>query len=136
MALDIRDYRVDDEDELLSAFATVVKEGGAFPRRPPADTTMLHSAWLDNATTVQIGRLDGQFAGAYYLRPALPGLAAHIANAGYQVVPELRRRGVGTELAEHSFLKARRCGFDAMLFTLVLGETRAAISGAGLGFWR
>jgi len=118
--LEIRRFEEGDEDDLLAAYAGVVEEGGAFPRRPPADQEMLRSAWLAGATTVQVGSLGDRFAGAYFLRPAFPGLASHIANAGYLVTPELRGRGLGRTLAEHSFAEAKKCGFDALLFTLVL----------------
>jgi GNAT superfamily N-acetyltransferase len=130
----IRRYTKEDEDELLAAYATVVVEGGAFPRRPPADLEMLHSAWLRGATTVQVARLGDTFAGAYFVRPAFPGLAAHIANAGYLVVKELRGRGIGSALAMHSLDEAKRRDYDAMLFSLVLERNPSRRLWLRLGF--
>ena len=36
------------------------------------------------------------------------------------VAPPHRRRGVGRALVEHSLAEARRLGFDAMMFNLVV----------------
>jgi GNAT superfamily N-acetyltransferase len=132
--LDISAYEADDEEELFAAFAATVREGGAFPRRPPADRATFRAAWLDGMTSVQVGRVANRVAGSYFLRPAFPGLAAHIANAGYLVAPELRGRGYGRALAEHSLAEARRRGFDAMLFALVLERNASRRLWRSLGF--
>ena len=105
----------EDFDELFEAFAAVVDEGGAFPRTSPVDAETFRAAWLDGMTTVQVARRDGELAGSYFLRPAFPDLGSHIANAGYLVVPPLRRQGIGRLLAEHSMAEAQRHGFDAMV---------------------
>ena len=91
-----------DHDELFDLYALVVEEGGAFPREPPADEATFREAWIDGKTGVYVARSEGALAGSYHLLPNFDGLAAHIANAGYMVVPGFRRRGVGTALVEHS----------------------------------
>lgn len=133
-SLAIRAFAPDDEAELFVAFASIVAAGGAFPRRPPADLAMFRAAWLTDMTTVQVGHAHGRLAGSYFLRPAFPDAAAHIANAGYLVVDELRRRGYGRALAEHSLHEARRRGFTAMLFTLVLETNSSRRLWQRLGF--
>lgn len=127
-------YKPSDEQSLLAAYAAVVEEGGAFPRRPPVDLQTLQSAWLDGATTVQVARLDGALVGGYFIKPCFPGVAAHIANAGYLVVKEHRGRGIGRHLTEHSLIEARRHGFDAMLFNLVLERNPSRRLWESLGF--
>lgn len=127
-ALKIGKFRPDDEPGLFAAFAATVAAGGAFPRRPPADVGMFRAAWLTGMTTVQVARANERVAGSYFLRPAFPDAAAHIANAGYLVAEDLRGRGYGRALAEHSLHEAQRRGFTAMLFTLVL--ERGAASGS------
>jgi GNAT superfamily N-acetyltransferase len=95
---------------------------------------MFCSAWLAGVTTVQVGRVGARVAGSYFLRPAFAGAAAHIANAGYLVAEDLRGRGFGRALAEHSLDEARRRGFDAMLFTLVLERNPSRRLWSSLGF--
>lgn len=135
--LEIRSFEPGDEDELFRAYAEAVEEGGAFPREGPTDLKMLRSAWIEGKTSVCVARLPGgRFAGSYFLRPAYPGSAAHIANAGYLVPRELRGGGIGRALAEHSFDAAREHGFDAMLFTLVLEGNPSRRLWEQLGFER
>jgi len=132
--LRISPYTPLDEDELFSAYAVVVEAGGAFPRRPPATRAMFRAAWLERSTVVQVARVGGRLAGSYFIKPNFPDAAGHIANAGYLVVPELRGRGIGRGLAEHSLTEARRHGFDAMMFNLVLEANPSRHLWESLGF--
>jgi L-amino acid N-acyltransferase YncA len=63
--------------------------------------------------------------GAYYLKPNRPGLGAHVANGGYIVDPARHSHGIGSELGRHSIAEARRLGYRALQFNLVV-ETNAA----------
>ena len=81
-----------------------------------------------------VARLAGRLVGSYYLKPNFAGRAAHIANAGYFVVPELRGRGIGEALVRHSFDEARRLGFDALQFNLVFESNPARRLYERLGF--
>ena len=123
-----------DHDELFDLYALVVEEGGAFPREPPADEATFRETWIDGKTGVYVARSEGALAGSYHLLPNFGGLAAHIANAGYMVVPGFRRRGVGTALVEHSLDEARRLGFDAMMFNLVMESNPSRRLYERLGF--
>jgi GNAT superfamily N-acetyltransferase len=68
------------------------------------------------------------------VKPNFVGRAAHIANAGYFVVPEHRGSGIGRALVEHSLDEARRLGFDAMQFNLVFVSNPARALYEDLGF--
>jgi ribosomal protein S18 acetylase RimI-like enzyme len=108
-----------DMDELFALYALIVEEGGAFPREPPADEVTFRAAWIDKKDVVHVARADGRLAGSYTLGPNYPGIASTIANAGYMVHPDFRRRGVGAALVEHSLAQARERGFEAIMFNLV-----------------
>jgi len=78
--------------------------------------------------------VEGRLAGSYYLKPNFAGRAAHIANAGYFVVPERRGQGVGEALVVDSFDEGRRLGFDALQFNLVFESNPARRLYERLGF--
>ena len=65
--------------------------------------------------------------GSYYLRPNSLCLGAHVANAGYVVAEQQRRRGIGSRLCQHSLQAARQRGFRAMQFNLVVSTNTAGI---------
>jgi ribosomal protein S18 acetylase RimI-like enzyme len=109
----------EDDEELFRLYALVVEEGGAFPREPPADEAMFQAAWIAKKDAVFVARAAGELAGSYTLGPNYPGIASHIANAGYMVHPAFRRLGVATALVEHSLGEARGRGYEAMMFNLV-----------------
>ena len=76
----IRDADADDNTELFDLYAQVVSEGGAFPRRPPADQVTFREAWIDGKSAVYVARAGKRLAGSYYLAPNFQGEAGHIAN--------------------------------------------------------
>lgn len=115
-------------------FADAVEDGGAFPRDPPATPEMFAEVWDAPSSTTMVATIGDEVVGAYFLRPALPGVAAHIANAGYVVARDRRRRGIGRRLVEHSLATARTRGFDAMLFMLVLDSNPSGRLYERLGF--
>jgi ribosomal protein S18 acetylase RimI-like enzyme len=132
--VEITPFQPDDEEQLFAAFATVVEEGTGYPQAPPITRAEFRTVWLEPTVSVQIARVGGRLAGAYYLKPNFPGRAAHIANAGYVVVAELRGEGIGEALVRHSFGEARRSGFDALMFNLVLESNPAGRLYERLGF--
>jgi L-amino acid N-acyltransferase YncA len=69
----------------------------------------------------------GAVVGTYYLRPNSLALGAHVANAGYVVAEHSRRQGIGSRLCQHSLRTARRLGFRAMQFNLVVSTNTAGI---------
>jgi L-amino acid N-acyltransferase YncA len=132
--LEIREAQAGDRDKLFALYALVVEEGGAFPHAPPADQATFEDAWLRDKSGVYVAGRDGELAGSYHLLPNFRGLASHIANAGYMVAPAQRRRGVGRALVEHSLTEAKRLGFDAMMFNLVLESNPSRRLYVQLGF--
>jgi ribosomal protein S18 acetylase RimI-like enzyme len=122
---ELRAVTVEDHDELFAAFTRIVDAREGFPQAPPLDRANFDDYWLAHSSAVVVALVDGAIAGAYYVKPNFVGRAAHIANAGYFVLPEHRGRGIGAELVDHSLHQARESGFDAMQFNLVF-ETNPA----------
>ena len=119
-----------DHDELFDLYALVVEEGGAFPRAPrrPGDLPGGVDRWQDRRLRRS---LAGALAGSYHLRA--DGLAAHIAR-GLHGRARLQGVAVGTALVEHSLAEARRLGFDAMMFNLVMESNPSRRLYERLGF--
>jgi GNAT superfamily N-acetyltransferase len=131
---DIRPATPGDHDELFEAFALIVLSGEGFPQSPPVSRPEFDDYFIAHSSVVCVARHDGVLAGAYYVKPNFVGRAAHIANAGYFVLPTFRGLGLGRALVEHSLSEAPRHGFDALQFNLVFESNPARSMYRSLGF--
>ncbi len=135
---DVRRTAAEDHDELLEAFAGVVAAGEGFPQAPdePVTWATFEPYWLAPARATYVARdlQTAAFAGAYTMKPNGYGRAAHVANAGYLVVPSARGLGLGEALVRHSFETARAHGFDALQFNFVFASNPARRLYERLGF--
>jgi L-amino acid N-acyltransferase YncA len=106
----------------------VFRAGETFPHDPAITEAEARVAWVEQSQVVMVA-VDqaGVLVGTYYLRPNALCLGAHVANAGYVVAQHCRRQGIGSRLCQHSLQAARRLGFRAMQFNLVVSTNTAAI---------
>ncbi|QNI70904.1 acetyltransferase family protein [Cyanobium sp. NS01] len=106
--------------------------GETFPNDPDISETEAQVAWVEQSQAVMVAvDATGALVGTYYLRPNSLALGAHVANAGYVVAEHCRRQGVGSRLCKHSLQTARRLGFRAMQYNLVVST-----NSAGIGCWQ
>lgn len=99
---------------------------------PEADA---RAAWLERPAATYAAVLGTDVVGTYYIKPNQPGPGAHVCNCGYIVATRARGRGVARLMCEHSQDEARRLGFRAMQFNLVVATNEPAIRlWTGLGF--
>jgi len=106
----------------------VFRAGETFPHDPAISEAEAQLAWVEQSQAVMVA-VDpaGPVVGTYYLRPNSLALGAHVANAGYVVAEHCRRQGIGSRLCQHSLQAARRLGFRAMQFNLVVSTNTAGI---------
>ena len=124
---DIRRARADDWPGIWEIFHQVVKSGDTYPYAPGTTEDEAKVLWLDIPQATYVGIDAGRVTGTYYLKPNKPELGAHVCNAGYMVHPDQRGRGVGRQLCAHSLIEARRLGFSAMQYNLVVTTNEKAI---------
>jgi L-amino acid N-acyltransferase YncA len=106
----------------------VFRAGETFPHDPGITGGEAQVAWVEQSLAVMVA-VDpaGAVVGTYYLRPNSLALGAHVANAGYVVAEPCRRQGIGSRLCQHSLQAARRLGFRAMQFNLVVSTNTAGL---------
>ena len=106
----------------------VFRAGETFPHDPAITGAEAHKAWVEQNRAVMVAvDAAGDVVGTYYLRPNSLALGAHVANAGYVVAEHCRRQGIGSRLCRHSLQAARRLGFRAMQFNLVVSTNTAGL---------
>ena len=126
--LQIRPYGAADWPAVWALLEPVFRAGETFPHDPAISEAEARVAWVDQSQAVMVA-VDpaGAVVGTYYLRPNSLALGAHVANAGYVVAKHCRRQGIGSRLCQHYLQAARRLGFRAMQFNLVVSTNSAGI---------
>jgi GNAT superfamily N-acetyltransferase len=120
--------------QLFSIFADIVARGEGFPQQPPLTRAVFDDVWVRPVTLVAGAIREGTLIGAYYLKPNLPGMGSHIANAGYVVDRRYRGLGLGRLLVEDSITRAPLAGFDAIQFNFVFADNPARALYEDLGW--
>ena len=126
--LQIRPFEATDWPAVWALLEPVFRAGETFPHDPAINEAKAQLPWVEQSHTVMVA-VDPARAvvGTYYLRPNSLALGAHVVNAGYVVAEQTRRLGIGSRLYQHSMQAARRLGFRAMQFNLVVSTNTAGI---------
>jgi ribosomal protein S18 acetylase RimI-like enzyme len=133
--LRIREAEAEDEPGVLAIARELLRDGTTYALPEDPSDAALRAYWLSPGGATFVAVLDGAVAGCYRLRPNHPGRGSHVANAGYAVAARFQGRGLGRALAEHSLEEARRRGYRAMQFNLVVSTNeRAVVLWRRLGF--
>lgn len=129
----VRRAVADDWPDIWRIFRTVVAAGDTYTYPPDITEDAARAAWLhidEGRTVTFVAELADDMVGTAVLKPNLPGLGDHVANAGWMVDPARAGQGIGRAFAETVIARARSLGFDAMQFNAVVATNERA-----LGLW-
>ncbi len=125
--VDIRAADPGDWPGIWAIFRDVVEKGDTYPYLPDTTEDEAKALWIDAPRATYVAAGDGEITGTYYLKPNQPGLGSHVCNAGYMVLASVRGQGLGRALCAHSLDEARRLGYRAMQYNLVVGTNKGAV---------
>jgi ribosomal protein S18 acetylase RimI-like enzyme len=117
-----------DEAAIVAIGRELADDGTTYVFAPSVTDAELAAYWLSPAVNTFVAERGGEVLGCSILRPNHSGRGAHVANASYAVAERARGAGVGRALAEHSLAEARRLGFTAMQFNLVVSTNEPAVA--------
>ena len=128
----IRLIEQSDWPAIWSILEPIFRAGKTYAFSPNISEAEAYQAWVGNPkeTYVALERESENkscILGTYYIKPNQPALGAHVCNCGYAVNESARGKGIATLMCEHSQQEARRLGFLAMQFNLVVATNTAAI---------
>ena len=126
--ISIRKAQESDFDAIWQIFHQVVQQGDTYTFDPETTKEQAHSIWMSDDVTTYVACIDGQVLGTYILKPNQSGLGSHVANAGYMVKADVQGKGVGRAMCEHSLEEAKRAGFLAMQFNMVVSTNESAVA--------
>ena len=122
-----------DSEAIWEIFHAVIQAGDTYVYPTDTPREALADLWLAPTMRTYVAEDDGQtedgkhIVGTYILKPNYPGRGSHVANASYMVHPGSQGQGIGTIMATHSLAEARRLGYKAMQFNLVVSTNFAAV---------
>ena len=130
----IRPATPDDHDAIWSIFHEVVATADTYAYAPNTTREEALRLWVETTRATYVVEDGGDVLGTYFIRTNQPGLGAHVCNAGYMVAARARGRGFGRALCEHSLEEARRLGYRAMQYNLVVSTNPAVRLWEQMGF--
>lgn len=126
--IDIRRAEDSDFEGIWTIFHEVVQGGDTYLYDPNTTREEARASWMSRDVSTYVAILDGAVVGTYILRPNQGGLGSHVANAGYMVSKDASGKGIGAALCQHSLEEARRQGFLAMQFNMVVSTNERAVA--------
>ena len=120
----IRLSRPSDHSAIWSILRPVFRAGDTYAIDPGISRDDALAYWTAHHAYVAE---DGDPLGTFYIRPNHGGGGAHVCNCGYITALAAQRRGVARAMLAHSQAEARRLGFRAMQFNLVLTTNTRAV---------
>ena len=117
----------DDFEKIWPIIHEVLKKGDSYPCA--ADTTKAEAfqIWMKYPQATYIAISESEILGTYYIKANQPGLGSHVCNAGYMVASRARGKGIGRAMCNHSLTEARKLGFKAMQYNLVVSTNQGAV---------
>lgn len=120
-------FRQEDEKPLYEIFKSVVDSGDEFPYESNSYQEFHRQFFAPKSEVFVCRTIDGEVIGGFFIRPNYSGRCAHIANAAYMLKESHRGQGIGTLIVKASLAFAKRLGFEAMQFNMVLSRNDIAI---------
>jgi ribosomal protein S18 acetylase RimI-like enzyme len=132
----IRRYQEADWPALWPILQATFSAGETYAFDPHSSEDEIHRVWIALPSAAFVACTDdGEMLGTYFIKPNQPGLGSHVCNCGYVVAASAQGQGVAAAMCVHSQDEARRMGFLAMQFNLVVSSnTRAVKLWQRLGF--
>ena len=125
--LTIRRADRNDMDAVWHIFHAVVLRADTYVFDPHTPREDLEMHWFGHHIHTFVAEWDGTVVGTYILKPNQIDLGSHIANGSYMVHPDHWNKGIGRSMGKHSLVEAKKLGFRAIQFNMVIETNKAAI---------
>ena len=127
MSISIQPAVMEDFPKIWEIFRLIIKPGDTVPFAPDTSFDEAKDIWMGHGHYFYKVMLEGIIVGTYNIKPNFPGLGSHVANGSYMVHPEHQGKKIGYQMIMHSLEEAKRLGFKAMQFNLVVSTNIPAI---------
>lgn len=116
-----------DAEAVWEILNLVVKGGDTLVFAPDSSKEKMLTYWSTDDKFAYVCEIENQIVGTFYIKANQPDLGSHVANAGYLVHPNQRGKGIAETMCKFSLEEARRLGFKAMQFNIVISTNEVAV---------
>jgi len=133
--IEIRKANAEDNDQIWEIIREVISKGDTYVFDPHTSKETMLNYWCGPDRHTYVATDKGKIVGTFLIRDNQPGLGSHIANGSYMVSETASGQGIGKKMGEFSLSEAKRLGYMAMQFNIVIkSNTRAVHLWQNLGF--
>lgn len=135
MDIEIRRASPQDHEAIWEIIQEVIAKGDTYAFDPQTPREAMLAYWCGADRHTYVACVANEVVGTFVLRDNQPGLGAHVANGSYMVAERAAGMGIGQAMGAFSIEEARRLGYRAMQFNIVIkSNTRAVRLWQKLGF--
>ncbi len=125
--LEIRKATTNDYDAIWNIISDVIATGDTYVFHPASSKEKMLAYWCSPAAHTYVALDNDEVVGTFVMRDNQPDLGSHIANAGYMVSPLAAGKGIGKTMALFSLEEAKRLGYKAMQYNIVIKSNERAV---------
>lgn len=125
--IQIRKAKQQDLDEVWEIIKEVISKGDTYAFAPETPRETMLAYWFGPDKHTYVATENEEIVGTFVMKDNQPGLGAHIANAGYMVAAKAGGKGIGKMMGEFSLKEAKRLGYTAMQFNIVIKSNSRAV---------
>jgi RimJ/RimL family protein N-acetyltransferase len=127
MSIKIRLSEPSDYEAINDILAVTNAGGDTFAYPDSWSRAQMQAYWFGSDRVTYTALLDDVVVGSFYLKENQPGRGSHIANAGYTTSTAHRGQGIAAQMGNFSLIEAKRIGFRAIQFNLVVKTNEVAV---------
>jgi L-amino acid N-acyltransferase YncA len=125
--IEIKKATPTDYDQIWNILKQVIAGGDTIAFSPDSSREKMLAFWCGADKHTYVARIEGEIVGTLFIKDNQPDLGSHIANAGYLTLPSARGKGLGLAMGEFSLVEAKRLGYKAMQFNIVVKSNQGAV---------
>jgi len=116
-----------DHDAIWEIIHQVLQTGDTYIFAPSSSKEKMLAIWCAPNKHTYVALADGEIAGTFVISDNQMDLGSHIANGSYMVSPSHSGKGIGRAMGEFSLTEAKRIGYKAMQFNIVIKSNERAV---------
>lgn len=125
--IEIRKATPTDSNRIWEIIKDVISPGDTYVFDPDSSREKMLAYWCSQDKHTYVALLNGEIVGTFVIKDNQPDLGSHIANASYMTSPPASGQGVGKTMGEFSLQEAKRLGYKAMQFNIVIKSNDRAV---------